>query len=46
VRTEGAMTVGEKLWEKARRLREVWEGIARAEDDLLRRFKDPVEFID
>jgi hypothetical protein len=40
------MTVGERLWEKAKRLREVWEGVARAEDDLLRRFKDPVEFID
>jgi len=40
------MTVGERLWEKARGLREVWEGIARAEDDLLRQFKDPVEFID
>lgn len=40
------MTVGERLWEKARGLRGVWEGIARAEDDLLRQFKDPVEFID
>ncbi len=27
-------------------LRKVWEGIAKAEDDLLRQFKDPVEFID
>jgi hypothetical protein len=27
-------------------LREVWEGIARAEDDLLWQFKDQVEFID
>jgi hypothetical protein len=40
------MTVGERLWEKVRGLRGVWEGIARAEDDLLRQFKDPVEFID
>jgi hypothetical protein len=43
---EGAMTVGERLWEKVRGLRGVWEGIARAEDDLLRQFKDQVEFID
>jgi len=40
------MSVGEKLWEKARSLRSVWEGLAKTDESLLRQFKEPVEFVD
>ncbi|MEM1615116.1 MAG: hypothetical protein QW452_04040 [Pyrobaculum sp.] len=32
-----------KLWERARELREVWEGVKKADPTM---FKTPVEFVD
>jgi hypothetical protein len=40
------MSVGEKLWEKARSLRSVWEGLAKTDESLLRQFAGAVEFVD